>query len=75
MRAVPDVPGSAMWARVSRVVFAADRHDAAEAGFDDAAFHRRLADGSPALPSAAEPRPDREAPFRAWKSHEGRAPY
>lgn len=30
---------SALWARVSRVVFAADRHDAASAGFDDAVFY------------------------------------
>jgi|SRR5680860_368601 len=29
---------AALWARVSGVYFAADRHDAAEAGFDDAAF-------------------------------------
>ncbi|MEO8908000.1 MAG: nucleoside deaminase, partial [Microbacteriaceae bacterium] len=27
---------SALWARVDNVVFAADRHDAADAGFDDA---------------------------------------
>lgn len=30
---------SALWARVSRVVFAADRHEAAAAGFDDAVFY------------------------------------
>jgi guanine deaminase len=30
---------SALWARVERVVFAADRHDAASAGFDDAVFY------------------------------------
>lgn len=30
---------SSLWARVSRVVFAADRHDAAKAGFDDAVFY------------------------------------
>ena len=30
---------SALWARVERVVFAADRHDAASVGFDDAVFY------------------------------------
>jgi guanine deaminase len=30
---------SALWARVGRVVFAADRHDAASVGFDDAVFY------------------------------------
>ena len=28
-----------LWARLDRVVFAADRHQAAAAGFDDAEFH------------------------------------
>ncbi len=30
---------SALWARVEHVYFAADRHDAADAGFDDAVFY------------------------------------
>ncbi|MFI7585759.1 nucleoside deaminase [Spongisporangium articulatum] len=30
---------AALWARMDRVIFAADRHDAAEAGFDDRAFY------------------------------------
>ncbi|EMY33387.1 cytosine/adenosine deaminase [Arthrobacter crystallopoietes BAB-32] len=30
---------SSLWARIDRVVFAADRHDAARAGFDDAVFY------------------------------------
>ena len=30
---------SALWARIDRVMFAADRHDAASVGFDDAVFY------------------------------------
>ena len=30
---------SALWARIDRVYFAADRHGAAAAGFDDAVFY------------------------------------
>ena len=30
---------AALWARMDRVIFAADRHDAATAGFDDRAFY------------------------------------
>lgn len=30
---------AALWSRTDRLVFAADRHDAARAGFDDRAFH------------------------------------
>ena len=35
--------GAAYWARIDRLVFAATRHDAAEAGFDDEEFYRELA--------------------------------
>src|ERR1700759_2691606 len=31
--------GGALWARVARVPYAADRHDAARGGFDDRAFY------------------------------------
>jgi tRNA(Arg) A34 adenosine deaminase TadA len=30
---------AALWARIDRVVYAADRHDAAAAGFDDSALY------------------------------------
>ncbi len=35
--------GAAYWARVDRLVFAANRHDAAEAGFDDEHIYSELA--------------------------------
>ena len=37
---------SALWARVDRVVFAADRHDAASVGFDDAVFYEYFENGN-----------------------------
>lgn len=33
---------TALWARMQRVFYAANRHDAAEIGFDDAAFYDEL---------------------------------
>jgi guanine deaminase len=33
---------AALWARVSRIVYAADRHDATRAGFDDSDFYDML---------------------------------
>jgi guanine deaminase len=67
--------GAALWARVSRVVFAADRHDAAAAGFDDAAIHSQLAGGAPAVPVDEDPRSDRLTPFQAWDAFEERVGY
>ncbi|UWX97017.1 nucleoside deaminase [Arthrobacter zhaoxinii] len=70
---------SSLWARVERVVFAADRHDAASAGFDDAAFYeyfetpleqrsmqvtQQTVDGTPAL-----------TPFNAWTAAATRINY
>lgn len=68
---------AALWGHVGRVVFAATRHDAAAAGFDDARWHNLLSsstDGWPfpiervGVPSAAQP-------FEAWLAHAGRTPY
>jgi guanine deaminase len=67
---------AALWARVDRVVFAADRHDAATAGFDDLLFHDVLAGRAPA-PVPVERRPVEEmlAPFEAWHAFDGKSPY
>ncbi|WP_194396906.1 nucleoside deaminase [Microbacterium atlanticum] len=72
--------GAALWARVDRVYFAADRDDAAAAGFDDARFYQYF-DGDPghreAMPVApvALPHELRVAPFTEWHRTESRTEY
>lgn len=65
-----------LWARVDRLVHAATRDDAAEAGFDDAEFYRQLR--APRV-TAVTLEHDRHAawhaPFAAWSAYDGRAPY
>lgn len=72
---------SALWARVSRVVFAADRHEAAAAGFDDAVFYEFF-EGSPAERDALMPVQrladdgfDRGEPFALWSNLDTRIEY
>ena len=73
---------SALWARVERVVYAADRHDAASVGFDDAVFYEyfenqdrdslmpvsKLELGDPQAPAPLEP-------FTTWNTLESRIDY
>lgn len=73
---------SALWARVDRVVYAADRHDAASVGFDDAVFYEyfenqdrdslmpvsKLELGDPQAPAPLEP-------FNTWNTLESRIDY
>lgn len=68
---------AALWARVDRVVFAADRHDAERAGFDDREFYELLARDRATWPNpVVEHRIARAAePFEAWRSHTSRTPY
>lgn len=68
---------AALWARLDGVVFGADRHDAAAAGFDDAAFYD-LFD----TPREQWPAPVRQlevdqacAPFDAWRAQADRVEY
>ena len=73
---------SALWARVERVVFAADRHDAASVGFDDVVFYEyfendqrdalmpvgKLDLTGPHAPAVLEP-------FNTWNTLESRIDY
>ncbi|GAB0101424.1 nucleoside deaminase [Nocardia sp. JMUB6875] len=69
---------SALWARVDRIIFAADRHDAATAGFDDRVFYELFevrTEGN--WPTTLErlDLPNRNAPFEAWLAKTDRIDY
>ncbi|MER7082332.1 guanine deaminase [Saccharopolyspora kobensis] len=68
---------SALWARVDRVLFAADRDDAAEAGFDDRAFYDVFEDPRTETPTPVQrvAMPDRNAAFDAWRNKSDRVDY
>ncbi|MCK1795695.1 nucleoside deaminase [Streptomyces sp. XM4193] len=69
---------SALWARVDRIVYAADRDDAAVAGFDDRKFYD-LFEKRPQSqwPTGIEQLelPNRTAPFDAWLAKPDRIDY
>lgn len=68
--------GAALWARIDRVVFAADRQDAADAGFDDAAFYTYFeSDDRALMPLRHQPLDARTAPFDAWRDNPARTDY
>lgn len=68
---------AALWARVDRVVYAADREDAARGGFDDREFYELFATPRTEWPMVIEPvRPDNAfAPFAAWNAEADRVRY
>lgn len=68
---------AALWARVDRVVFAADRHDAAAGGFDDLEFYELFARARDTWDVRIDSvRPDNAAqPFEAWAKLENRTEY
>lgn len=73
---------SALWARVERVVFAADRHDAASVGFDDAVFYEYFdnQDRDSLMPVSKLELADPQAPaplepFNTWNTLESRIDY
>ena len=68
---------AALWSRVDRVVYAADRHDAARGGFDDRMFYDLFARDRATwpMPVALVSVDDSFAPFAAWLGHPGRTAY
>jgi len=71
---------TSLWARIDRVYFAANRYDAADAGFDDAVFYRYF-EGEDSdrtiMPVAQETLPpaQRVAPFTEWTTLSTRTEY
>jgi guanine deaminase len=68
---------AALWARVDRVVFAADRDDAARGGFDDREFYELFSAPRELwhIPIDSVRIPRAPAPFDAWLAHEARTDY
>jgi guanine deaminase len=68
---------SALWARVDKVVYAADRDDAAKAGFDDRAFYELFDRPRETwtVPVTRLSAKDGFAPFAAWLDKSDRTDY
>ena len=68
---------SALWARMDRVIFAADRHDAAEAGFDDRAFYEVFTTPQDRWPLAVQhvAGPGATLPFDNWRAKPDKVEY
>jgi len=68
---------AALWARVDRIVFAADRDDAARGGFDDREFYELFARDRATWGVRIDTvRPDNAAqPFDAWLAKDDRTEY
>ena len=61
--------GALYWARPRRVVYAATRHEAAEAGFDDAFIYREISleGGDRKIPFEHQPEKGAEELFALWR--------
>jgi guanine deaminase len=68
---------AALWARMDRVIFAADRNDAADAGFDDRAFYEVFTSPPEQWPLTVEhfTGPTATLPFTQWNSQPNRITY
>jgi guanine deaminase len=68
---------TSLWARLDRVVYAADRDDAAAGGFDDRRFYELFGDPGAVWPTRVEAGDQSGSfrPFEAWLAHEGRTDY
>lgn len=69
--------GAIMWARIDKLYYAADRHDAADAGFDDEIFYREL--NLPIEKRYLQPtqimQHDAKLVFEKWIESEDKIPY
>jgi guanine deaminase len=68
---------AALWARVDRIAYAADRHDAARGGFDDREFYDLFARDRATWAMTVETfaTPNRAEPFDAWLANPDRVEY
>jgi tRNA(Arg) A34 adenosine deaminase TadA len=72
---------ASFWARIDRIVYAGTRHDAAAAGFDDAALYAEMMaaaghlDLERTLPVVQMLSDEAAAPFAAWARNPDRVPY
>lgn len=68
---------ASLWARLDRVVFAADRYDAAKVGFDDLAFYDLFAKERAEWPTPVQSLRIEQAaaPFDAWRDAPARTDY
>lgn len=73
----PMCMGAVYWARLDRVIYAATRADAAEAGFDDAHIYDEL-DHPPEsrrIPMVQRIAEEARRPFEAWQQYDERVEY
>ena len=69
--------GAIYWARLDRVVYAATRTDAADAGFDDDHIYEEI-DRPPAdrrIPMEQHLKGEAQRPFEAWRDYDERVEY
>lgn len=69
--------GALYWARPRRVVYAATRDEAADAGFDDAFIYKEInvPMGERKIPFAHCPLPEAASLFQLWKEKENKSLY
>jgi len=73
----PMCMATTLWARIDRVFYAADRHDAARGGFDDRDFYDLFSRDRATWDVRVQPMrlPTSAAPFDAWLANESRTDY
>lgn len=69
--------GAALWSRLDRVWYGADRADAKAIGFDDSEFYEELSkkNDDRRAPLTSLLRHEAQQVFRAWEQLEGKTPY